>query len=102
MQYSLVRNGELHNNLRMGWGKALLEWSESPQEALERLVYLNDKYALDGQAPPSYGGLMWCLGLFDSPKGGDRPITGSLRTRPLSSQNKYSIQELRRVVESLR
>jgi hypothetical protein len=64
MQRSLVDAGELHNNARMTWGKAILQWSVSGEDALAKLVYLNDHYALDGQAPPSYGGLLWCLGLF--------------------------------------
>lgn len=78
MQRSLVRAGELHNNARMTWGKAIVEWSADGDDALAKLVFLNDHYALDGQAPPSYGGLMWCLGLFT---GGP-----SIQTRPLSTQ----------------
>jgi len=54
MQMALVKTGELHNNLRMTWGKAIHHWSASPEEALERLEHLNNKYALDGSAPPSY------------------------------------------------
>lgn len=78
MQRSLVRAGELHNNARMTWGKALLGWSSDGDEALSKLVFLNDHYALDGQAPPSYGGLMWCLGLFS---GGP-----DIEPRPLGAQ----------------
>ena len=75
MQRSLVLAGELHNNARMTWGKALLDWSLNGGDALVKLIYLNDHYALDGLAPPSYGGLMWCLGLFSGgPKVGSRPL----------------------------
>ena len=38
------------------------------QAALDLLIRLNDKYALDGGAPPSYGGLLWCLGWRDRPQ----------------------------------
>jgi hypothetical protein len=48
----------------------LLGWSASPEQACERLLWLNDHFALDGQSPPSVGGLMGCLGLFESPKVG--------------------------------
>lgn len=82
MQRSLLVRGELHNNTRMTWGKALLEWTSSPQEALRRLVDLNHRFALDGRDPSSYGGLLWCLGLFDRPFPEQRRVTGTLRTRP--------------------
>ena len=80
-QESLLRHGELHNNVRMTWGKALLPWSPSPEAALARLVQLNHRYALDGRDPSSYGGLLWCLGQFDRPFPPAEPITGELRGR---------------------
>jgi deoxyribodipyrimidine photolyase len=33
-QRQLAVNGELHNNVRMTWGKAFLAWAPSPQAAL--------------------------------------------------------------------
>lgn len=68
-QQQLVRTGELHNNVRMAWGKAPLLWTPSPELALSTVIYLNHKYALDGCDPASYGGILWCFGLFDVPKG---------------------------------
>ena len=50
-QRQLVREGRIHNYLRMVWGKKILEWSASPNEALEVLIELNNKYALDGRDP---------------------------------------------------
>jgi len=76
MQKYLVNTGELHNNVRMTWGKSVVEWgvdndrdsSTAPaQTLLEALCYLNDRYALDGLSPPSYGGLLWCMGWTDKP-----------------------------------
>ena len=80
-QRSLLVHGELHNNLRMTWGKALLGWTRDPQEALARLLDLNHRYALDGRDPASYGGLLWCLGALDRPFTPERPVSGRLRTR---------------------
>lgn len=51
-QLSLLRHGELHNNLRMSWGKALLEWSADPAQALARLVELNHRFALTAATRP--------------------------------------------------
>ncbi len=38
----------------MYWGKKIIEWSPSPEEALATAIYLNDSYALDGRDPNSY------------------------------------------------
>ena len=80
-QRSLLRHGELHNNLRMTWGKAIIPWSASPEAALERLIDLNHRYAIDGRDPSSYGGLLWCMGQFDRPFPPAEPVTGELRGR---------------------
>ncbi len=87
-QRSLVQFGELHNNLRMTWGKALVPWSATPDVALQHLVDLNHRYALDGRDPSSYGGLLWCLGLFDRPFEPPSPVTGTLRARPTAAHAK--------------
>lgn len=72
--------GELHNNLRMKWGKAFLPWQATPDEAIAACCHVNHRYALDGCDPCSYGGILWCFGLFDKPMGADStPIFGSLR-----------------------
>jgi predicted NAD/FAD-dependent oxidoreductase/deoxyribodipyrimidine photolyase len=84
-QASLLRHGELHNNLRMSWGKALAAWTPSPADALATLVDLNHRYALDGSDPNSYGGLLWCLGQFDRPFPPPRPVLGTVRSRSLEA-----------------
>jgi deoxyribodipyrimidine photo-lyase len=69
----------------MLWGKKILEWSESPEQALEVLIELNNRYALDGRNPNSYSGIFWCLGRYDRPWGPERPIFGTIRY--MSSDN---------------
>jgi len=78
-QRQLVADGRIHNYLRMLWGKKILEWSKTPQEALATLIELNNKYAVDGRDPNSYSGILWTLGLFDRPWGPVRPIFGTIR-----------------------
>ncbi len=80
-QRSLLVHGELHNNLRMTWAKAIPHWTATPARALAMLIDLNHRFALDGSDPNSYGGLLWTLGLFDRPFSPERPVTGSLRAR---------------------
>ncbi|NNJ26468.1 FAD-dependent oxidoreductase [Alienimonas chondri] len=80
-QRSLLRQGELHNNVRMTWGKALLDWTPGPRRCLELLLDLNHRFALDGRDPSSYGGLLWVLGQFDRPFPPSKPISGVVRDR---------------------
>ncbi len=84
-QRQLLREGRIHNYLRMIWGKKILEWSASPREALAIMIELNDKYALDGRDPNSYSGIFWILGRYDRPWGPERPIFGKVRY--MSSRN---------------
>ncbi|TWT94047.1 deoxyribodipyrimidine photolyase [Botrimarina colliarenosi] len=78
-QRQLVREGRIHNYLRMLWGKKILHWSESPREALRIMIELNNKYALDGRNPNSYSGIFWVLGRYDRAWGPERPIFGKIR-----------------------
>ncbi len=87
-QRSLLIHGELHNNVRMTWGKALLNWTEGVDDCWAKLVDLNHRYALDGRDPNAYAGLMWCLGLFDRPFEPARKISGRVRPRPLGQHEK--------------
>jgi deoxyribodipyrimidine photo-lyase len=78
-QNQLRVEGRIHNYLRMLWGKKILHWSESPHVALEYMIELNNKYALDGRDPNSYSGIFWVLGRYDRAWGPERPIFGKVR-----------------------
>lgn len=78
-QRQLRTEGQIHNYLRMLWGKKILHWSESPEAALEIMIELNNKYALDGRDPNSYSGIFWTLGRYDRAWGPERPIFGKIR-----------------------
>jgi deoxyribodipyrimidine photo-lyase len=84
-QTQLVREGRIHNYLRMLWGKKILEWSRTPQEATRIMIHLNNKYALDGRNPNSYSGIFWVCGRYDRPWGPERPVLGTVRY--MSSKN---------------
>jgi deoxyribodipyrimidine photo-lyase len=99
-QTQLVQEGRLHNYLRMLWGKKILEWSRTPQKALEIMIHLNNKYGLDGRNPNSYSGIFWILGRYDRPWGPERPVFGTIRY--MSSANtarKVSVKELRAKIQ---
>ena len=84
-QTQLAQEGIMHNYMRMLWGKKILEWSISPRAALETMIRLNDRLALDGRDPNSYSGIFWCLGRFDRAWGPQRPVFGKIRY--MSSKN---------------
>ncbi len=93
-QTQLVREGRIHNYLRMLWGKKILHWSKSPREALRIMIELNNKYALDGRDPNSYSGIFWVLGRYDRAWGPERPIFGKIRYMTSeSTQNKYHVKQ---------
>ena len=60
-QIQLKKCGKIHGYMRMYWAKKLLEWSETPQDALETAIYLNDHYSIDGGDPNGYVGILWSI-----------------------------------------
>jgi len=78
-QRQLREEGIIQNYLRMLWGKKILEWSPDPRTALDWMIELNNKWAIDGRDPNSYSGIFWCLGRFDRPWAPQRPIFGQIR-----------------------
>ncbi len=77
-QKELLARGKIHGYYRMYWGKKIIEWSATPDEALKTMIYLNDRYALDGRDPNGYTNILWCFGLHDRPWI-ERPIFGQVR-----------------------
>lgn len=77
-QRELVVRGKMHGYLRMYWGKKIIEWSSTPEEAYMAALYLNDRYELDGRDPNGYTGVAWCFGTHDR-SWGERPIFGKVR-----------------------
>lgn len=86
-QIELLKRGKIHNYVRMYWCKRLLYWTKTPEEAFQIALYLNNKYALDGEDPNSYLGIAWCFGAFDHPFP-EKKILGKVRS--------FTFQALRR------
>jgi deoxyribodipyrimidine photo-lyase len=70
--------GFMHNYMRMYWGKKILEWSSSPEEAFYSTLAMNNKFFLDGRDPNSYAGVAWIYGVHDR-AWPQRPIYGKVR-----------------------
>jgi deoxyribodipyrimidine photo-lyase len=78
-QRELLATGKIHNYVRMLWGKKIIEWSKTPQEALGTMIRLHHRYALDGRNPNTYTGILWCFGMHDRAWGPQRQVFGLVR-----------------------
>lgn len=77
-QKEMAVTGKMHGYMRMYWGKKIIEWSPSPEEAFATALHLNNAYELDGRDPNGFAGVAWCFGKHDRPWQG-RKIFGNVR-----------------------
>jgi deoxyribodipyrimidine photo-lyase len=75
----MLTTGKMHGFMRMYWAKKILEWTPSPEKALEIAIYLNDKYELDGRDPNGYTGISWAIGGTHDRAWGERQVFGKIR-----------------------
>ena len=100
-QQEMVITGKMHNYMRMYWGKKILEWNPSPEEAFRTALYLNNKYELDGRDPNGFTGVAWCFGKHDRPWAG-RKIFGNVRyLNDAGLRRKFKIDAYVRKVEAM-
>lgn len=94
IQENLLEKGKIHGYLRMYWAKKILEWSNTPEEALEIAIYLNDEYALDGNDPNGYVGILWCIGGLHDRAFTNRLVTGKIRYMSLQGcKSKFDVNK---------
>ena len=86
-QREMVATGEMHNYVRMLWGKNVIAWTKSYEEAFAILEHLNNKYCLDGRNPNSYAGILWRFGKHDRPWM-ERQVLGTIRYMTSGSTGK--------------
>jgi deoxyribodipyrimidine photo-lyase len=93
--------GFMHNYMRMYWGKKILEWSKTPQQAFKTTLAINNKYFLDGRDANSYTGVAWVFGVHDR-AWFERPIFGKIRYMAASGlERKCDIQAYVKKVDAL-
>jgi len=78
-QLQMVHTGRMHGYMRMYWAKKILEWTETPEQAMEYAIYLNDRYQLDGRDPNGYTGIAWSMGGVHDRAWKERPVFGKIR-----------------------
>jgi deoxyribodipyrimidine photo-lyase len=92
-QMEMVLRGKMHGYMRMYWAKKILEWTESPESALEIAIYLNDKYELDGRDSNGYTGIAWSVGGVHDRAWNERPVFGKIRYMSYNGcKRKFDIQ----------
>jgi deoxyribodipyrimidine photo-lyase len=77
-QRQMMRTGKMHGYMRMYWGKKIIEWTRTPEQAYKMALFLNNKYELDGRDPNGFAGVAWCFGKHDRPWK-ERAIFGKIR-----------------------
>lgn len=93
-QIQLINDGDIHGYLRMYWAKKILEWSQSPQTALDIAIYLNDKYSYDSPSPSAYAGILWAIGALHDRAFRNFPVTGKIRRMTYDSlKHKFNIED---------
>lgn len=78
-QQEMKYKGKMHGYMRMYWAKKILEWSFSPEIALENAIKLNNSYEIDGNDPNGYTGIAWSIGGVHDRPWFERPIFGQVR-----------------------
>lgn len=93
-QMEMVNKGKMHGYMRMYWAKKILEWTNSPEEALKIAIYLNDKYELDGRDPNGYAGCVWSIGGIHDRAWTEREIFGKIRFMNLNgAKRKFDVDK---------
>lgn len=93
-QRQLLSEGRIHGYLRMYWAKKVLEWSRTPEQALEIAIYLNDRYGYDSPSCNGYVGILWAIGGLHDRAFRDWFVTGKVRRMMLNSQmRKFDVSE---------
>ena len=101
-QLEVVHTGKMHGFMRMYWAKKILEWTATPEEALEISIWLNDKYSLDGRDPSGYVGCMWSICGIHDMGWTERPIFGKIRFMNYNGcKRKFDIDKYCARVDSL-
>lgn len=78
-QKQLTTSGKMRGYMRMYWAKKVLEWSETPEQAIKYLIELNDFYSIDGGDPNGYAGIMWSIAGVHDRAWNEREIFGKVR-----------------------
>ncbi len=86
-QKEMLLRGKIHGYYRMYWGKKIIEWARTHEDALQTMLRIHDRYALDGRDPNTTTNILWCFGLHDRPWK-ERPVFGMVRWMSLEGMKR--------------
>ena len=93
-QLQMVKLGKMHGYMRMYWAKKILEWTPSPEIAMQIAIDLNDKYELDGRDPSGYTGIAWSIGGIHDRAWFERPVFGKIRFMNFNGcKSKFNVKQ---------
>ena len=93
-QKELTTTGKMHGYMRMYWAKKVLEWTETPEQAVDFLIRLNDFYSIDGADPNGYAGIMWSVAGLHDRSWFERPVFGAVRyMNETGAKKRFNLQE---------
>jgi deoxyribodipyrimidine photo-lyase len=93
--------GYMHNYMRMYWAKKIIEWSPTYKKAYDTIVYLNNKYFIDGRDANSYASIAWCFGKHDR-AWTERSVFGKLRyMNDKGLERKFNIDKYVRLIDEI-
>lgn len=100
-QREMLATGTIASYYRMYWGKKIIEWSATHDEALATMLDIHERWALDGRDPNTYANCLWCFGLHDRPFS-ERRIFGKVRYMSYAGmRRKTDVDAYVRQVDSL-
>ena len=101
-QMEMVKRGKMHGYMRMYWAKKILEWTRSPEVAVDTAIYLNDRYELDGRDPNGYAGIAWSIGGLHDRAWSEREIFGKIRYMSYNGcKTKFDVKRYIEQIKSL-
>ena len=101
-QMEMVKRGKINGYMRMYWAKKILEWTPSPEIAIEIAIYLNDKYELDGRDPNGYTGIAWSIGGVHDRAWNERNVFGKVRFMSYNGcKSKFDVKKYIALVNAL-
>ncbi len=103
-QREMLLRGKIHGYYRMYWGKKIIEWSPTYEEAARTMIDIHGHYALDGRDPNTFTNVLWCFGLHDR-AWAERPVFGKIRYMSLEGMRRKTetqayIDEINRLWEA--
>ncbi|GAB66930.1 deoxyribodipyrimidine photolyase [Plasmodium cynomolgi strain B] len=78
-QMQFIKEGIMHEFLKVFWAKKILNWSGNSQTALKYALQLNDEFSIDGKTPSGYISIMWSIMGVHDQSWNERSIFGKVR-----------------------